>query len=284
MLLVAAACLGQAASPLDPDELVRRTVRNEVRAANDATDHLQFRSTKTTPKDSITRIYVQTKDATAGMTIAYDGKPLTAEQRKAEEERLQGFLRDPEVLHKKRNQEHEDSERTMRIVRAIPHAFLFQYAGEEQSSAGVGRPGHSLVKLTFRPNPSYQPPSRVEQVLVGMEGFVLIDADAGRLATIDGSLFRDVGFGWGILGHLDKGGHFLVQQAQESSDIWAVTRMHLKFNGKILLFKSLVIDSNEVFSDFQRVPADLTFAQAVEMLRKEEFPEPVTTNASRNSQ
>src|SRR5262249_26936769 len=150
----------------------------------------------------------------------------------------------------------------------------------EQSSAGVGRPGHPLAKLTFRPNTSYQPPTRVEQVLVGMEGFVLIDADAGRLATIDGTLFRDVGFGWGILGHLDKGGHFLVQQEQASGDIWALTRMSLKFTGKILLFKNLNIDSNEVFSDFRRVPPDLTFAQAVEMLRKAESPEPVTTNAS----
>jgi hypothetical protein len=36
------------------------------------------------------------------------------------------------------------------------------------------------------------------------------------------------------------------------------------------LFKSIVIKSDEVFSDFRRVPADTTFAQGVEMLKAEE--------------
>jgi hypothetical protein len=46
--------------------------------------------------------------------------------------------------------------------------------------------------------------------------------------------------------------------------------MSLTFTGKILLFKSLAIKSDEVFSDFRRVPDDLTFAQGVEMLKAEE--------------
>lgn len=277
ILLIEAAFARQAAAPLSssPEDLVRKTVRNEIKAANDANDHFLFRSTKTTPKGSVTKIFVETRDATAGLVIAYNGKPLTPEQRKAEDARVRRFLNDPEELRKKRNQEREDAERTMRIVRAIPDAFVFEYAGEVQSTPGVGRPVHPLVKLTFRPNPRYQPPSRVEQVLTGMQGFVLIDADSARLAVIDGILFRDVGFGWGILGHLDRGGHFLVQQEQVAGDSWAISRMNLKFTGKILFVKNLVIDSNEVFSGFKRVPADLTFAQAIELLRKEEMtPQP----------
>lgn len=256
--------------PASPDELVRRAVRNEIQAANGENDRFLFWSTKTTPKGSVTKIYVETKNATAGLVVAYNGKPLTAEQRKAEDARVRRFLNDPEELRKKRNQEREDADRTMKIVRAIPDAFLFKYAGEEQSSPGVGQPGHPLVKLTFRPNPNYDPPSRVEQVLSGMEGFVLLDTESSHLATIDGTLFREVGFGWGILGHLDRGGHFLVQQGQVSGDTWQISRMDLKFTGKIVFFKKLVIESNEVFSNFKRVSPDLTFAQALDLLQKEE--------------
>jgi hypothetical protein len=36
------------------------------------------------------------------------------------------------------------------------------------------------------------------------------------------------------------------------------------------LFKSIAIKSEEVFSDFRRVPAGTTFAQGVEMLKAEE--------------
>jgi hypothetical protein len=45
--------------------------------------------------------------------------------------------------------------------------------------------------------------------------------------------------------------------------------MSLSFNGKILLFKNISMRTDEIFSDFQRVPADTTFAQGVQMLNAE---------------
>ena len=96
----------------------------------------------------------------------------------------------------------------------------------------------------------------------------------------NGVLFKDVGFGWGILGHLDKGGHFLVQQQEVADNYWMISSMKLDITGKILLVKSLVFNMTEVFSDFKPVPKDITFAQAVELLEKEEavFAENSTTS------
>jgi hypothetical protein len=274
MVLVTAACFASQQEPVasqpEPGELVRRVVRNEMKTMSEDTDRFMFRGTKITPKGSTTKIYVETREATAGLVVAYNGKALSPDQRRTEEARVERFLNDPEELKKKRKQEREDQERTLRIMRAIPDAFLFEYAGEEQGSAGLGRAGDPLVKLKFRPNPHYQPPSRVEQVLTGMQGFVLVDIARYRLASIDGTLFRDVNFGWGILGHLDRGGHFLVQQQEIGDNRWDISRMTLDFTGKILLFRNLTISSTEVFSDFKKVPPDLTFAQALELLKKEE--------------
>jgi hypothetical protein len=45
--------------------------------------------------------------------------------------------------------------------------------------------------------------------------------------------------------------------------------MSLSFKGKILLFKNIAMRSDEVFSDFRRVPADTSFAQGVQMLKAE---------------
>jgi len=273
LLLAAASFAGQSAtvsSYRDPSDLVRKAVQNEIKAANDDTARFLFRGTKTTPKGSTTRLYVETKEATAGLVVAYNGKPLTPEQRQAEEARVERFINHPEELKKKREQERESDERTMRIVRAMPDAFLFEYAGEEQGSEGIGRAGDPLVKLKFVPNPHYQPPSHVEEVLTGMQGYVLLDAVRCRIASIDGTLFRPVGFGWGILGHLDRGGRFLVQQQEVGDNLWEISSMTLSFTGKILLLKNLNISSTEVFSGFKRVPSDMTFAQALELLKKEE--------------
>ncbi len=253
----------------DPMELMRKAVQNEIKAAHDDTARFLFRGTKTTPKGSTTRLYVETKDVTAGLVIAYNGIPLTPEQRQVEEARVERFINDPEELKKKREQEHDNAERTLRIMRAMPDAFLFENAGEESGSEGIGRIGAPLVKLKFRPNPSFQPPTRVEEVLTGMQGYVLLDSTHYRLASIDGTLFKEVGFGWGILGHLDRGGRFVVQQQEVGDNLWEISGMTLSFTGKILLFKNLSIVSTEIFTDFKQVPSDLTFAQALELLKKE---------------
>jgi hypothetical protein len=252
----------------DPVDLVRKAVQNEVKATAD--DYFMFRGVKTTSKGSTTKLYVETKEATAGLVIAYDGKPLTQDQRQGEQDRLERFVKNPEELRKKRAQEHDDADRTTRIVRALPDAFLFEYAGEEPGSTGIGKPGEPLVKLKFRPNPDYHPPSHVEEVLTGMQGHILVDAHRFRVASIDGTLFKPVGFGWGILGHLDRGGHFIVHQQEVEDNCWEISSMTVNFTGKILLFKNLFIESTEVFTGFKRVSSDLSFAQAIDLLKKEE--------------
>jgi hypothetical protein len=120
-----------------------------------------------------------------------------------------------------------------------------------------------------------------------MDGTLLIDPVAHRLAEIDGTLFQPVSFGWGILGRLDKGGHFLVQQADVGDNSWELSRMSLSFTGKILLFKNIFIKSEEVFSDFRRVPNDTTFAQGVKLIEAEATRSPTagpeTAKAENNS-
>ena len=234
--------------------------------------HHMFLSRKETGHGSQTKLYCETKDAMAGMAVAYDDKPLTRDQRLAEEARLEQLMKDPEELKKKREREKEDAERVGRIVRAMPDAFLFDYDGTEPSAPGVGQAGDELVRLKFRPNPKYDPPTRTEQVLEGMQGYLLIDAGKKRIAMIDGTLFKDVGFGWGILGHLDRGGHFLVEQGDVGDGSWDMRRMSLAFTGKILFFKRIDIKSTEVLSDFRPVPRGLSFAQGVDLLKKQEAP------------
>jgi hypothetical protein len=239
---------------LPPAELVRQTVNNEVKASQVESARHMFVSRKETAHGSQTKLYCETRDAMAGMAIAYDDKPLTAQQRAAEEARLDGLVNDPAELAKKRQREKEDVERMSRIMRAMPDAFLYEYAGTETGKAGIGKAGDELVRLRFRPNPKYDPPSHVEQVLAGMQGDLLIDANRHRIARIDGTLYKEVGFGWGILGHLDKGGHFLVEQGDVGDGTWDIARMSLAFTGKVLIFKHLDFKSNEVLSDFRPVP------------------------------
>jgi len=255
---------------LPPAELVRLTVAHEVATAEHESVKHRFRSRRETGHGSQTKIYVETRDAMLGMVVAYNDQPASAAQMQAEKNRLQRLIKDPDQLRRRQKQEKEDTEHTLRIVRALPEAFLYEYDGTQDGSDDVGRIGDKLLRLKFRPNPTYAPASHVEQVLTGMHGELLIDAQCHRIARIDGTLFKEVGFGWDILGHLDKDGHFMVQQAEVTDGTWDVTRMVLNFTGKILLLKSLNINTDEVFSDFWRVPESMTIAQGVELLESQE--------------
>jgi hypothetical protein len=261
----------QQAPPLElsPDDLVRQTVAREVAAADQTSHPHRFRSRRQTPRGSQTKLYVETKDAMAGMLIAINDQPLSAPQHQAEMDHLNWLAGNPEQLRKKRAREKEDADRTLRIVKALPDAFRYQYAGTEVCRPDLGKPGDELVRLEFTPNPRYSPPSKTEQVLEGMKGYLLIDTTAHRIALIDGTLFREVSFGWGIIGHLDKGGHFRVQQADVGDGSWEITAMSLKITGKILVFKGISMITDDSLGDFHPVPEDLTFSQGVDLLRSE---------------
>jgi hypothetical protein len=252
-----------------PEKLVRAAVANEAAAARNSSIKHMFRSRRQSAKGSQTRLYVETNDAMAAMLVAVNDHPLTAEQQQTEDGHLSWLMNNPDQLRKKQAREKEDADRTLRIVKALPDAFVYQYDGTVTGTQAMGSPGAQLARLKFSPNHNYNPPSRVEEVLSGMEGYLLIDVQAKRLAKIDGTLYRDINFGWGLVGRLDKGGHFIVQQANLGDGSWDITDMHLDIKGKILLVKSLSMVSDEVFSDYRRLPDNLPFAKGVEMLKAE---------------
>lgn len=246
---------------MNPQELVRKAVANETNSSQDDVSFM-FRVRRQSPKGVQTRQYVETAQGTAGMLVATNGRPLNAAERQQEFARLDQLLRNPAELQRKQKQQKEDSERVDRMVKCLPDAFHYEYAGTEEVD------GLKLVRLRFEPNPAFDPPSREQQVFTGMDGFLLIEPNQARIARIDGTLFKDVGFGWGILGHLDRGGRFVVVQAPVANGYWTTVHMRLSFTGKALFFKSINIQTTEDSSDFRRVPGHMTYAQGVELLKK----------------
>ena len=247
--------------PLDPNDLVRRAAANEIKA-NNSHVYFMFKDRNEEKGRSNTKEVVQTPQGGLTRTLAINDQPLTPEQRAKDDQKLQKFANDPEARRKKKESTKEDDERDALMLSSLPDAFLYTYAGEEPGPSGP------VIHLTFRPNPKFNPPNHETMVYLGMQGDMLIDAKAVRIAKIDGTLFKDVNFGWGILGRLYKGGKFLIEQKDVGNDHWETVRQVLQFNGRILMIKSLTISSTETTYDFRPVPANITTAQALELLYK----------------
>jgi hypothetical protein len=263
LLLMASFAAAQRAENSSPGELIQATVAKEL-AASDAPGHYMYRLTKDTPEYSQTKEMIETRDWLIGRLISVNHQPLRPEQQQKEDRRLRELLTDPSALRALQKREHRDEERVRGMMRALPDAFIYEYAGtERQACCG------ELIRLKFRPNPKFDPPSLASRVYQGMEGTMLVDPTVRRLVRVDAELVRDVEFGWGFFGRLYRGGTFFLEQRDVGSGRWAMTTLALHFTGRILLFKKINIDSVRKASDFRRMPDNLTLEQGLALLLKE---------------
>ncbi len=247
---------------ISANDLVRRVIHNEDGASSNGPRYM-YRLRTVKPERTVVKEMIETNDGTVGRLLSVNDHPLTADQRTSDEKKLNKLLNDPDERKDRMEEQKKDEQRTRMMVKALPDAFLYKYDGEETAN------GTQCIRLSFQPNPNFDPPSRELMVYKGMQGHMLIDPKQERLVRIDANLFQDVTFGWGILGRLNKGGHFLVEQA-DVGEGWETTRMELDFVGKALMFKTIKIKESETASDFRKVPPNLSLAQGVDLLRKSE--------------
>lgn len=250
--------------PANPADLVRKIVANENAPDSDNT-HYVYRLIRKKPEHTETREMIETDQGVIGRLLMIDGKPLSPADRVKEDKRLQRLVTDPQQLAQKQKSQKDDDRRTRNMVAALPDAFLYEYAGTKNEE-----PWGELVMLNFKPNPNFDPPQRETIVYKGMQGTMAIAVPAYRIAKIEAKLFRDINFGWGILGHLDQGGQFTVEQKPvegANGTNWEPSHMVLHFTGKALIFKTIRINQDEATADFHLVP-NMTVAQAVDLLKK----------------
>lgn len=247
--------------PASANALVRSVVENELRSNSDSSTLYAFKQRTERASGVTTKQIVETPDGVISRVLSKNDKPLSPEERKKDDSRINRLL-DPKQMREKAKEQKTDEQRTRTMVQSLPDAFMYEYRGTEP-----GKNGTELVKLYFKPNQNFDPPTRETLVFEGMEGHIWIDPQAMRIAKIDGTMFRDVSIGWGIVGHLDKGGRFIVEQEEVAKGYWATTRLVLDFTGKALIFKNIRIKQTETLSDFRPVPR-MTVAQALDFLRK----------------
>lgn len=258
-------CLHAQEAPDDPVALVRAASWNELHSSNSGLggQPFRFRLRKQDENGSTTKDIVETKDGDIARLIAVDDKPLTPDRAKAERARLDNLLAHPELQAHRHKKEQEDSGRSNEMIRLLPDAFLYTYRGI------VNTPSGPAWRLTFEPNQKFIPPDREAEVYHGMAGELWIDCGQKRMSKLDAHLISDVDFGWGIVGRLFKGGTILVVQQDVGEHHWETVHLKLNLTGKILMLKSLVIQSIEDGSNYKPVSKNLTYQDAIHLLESE---------------
>ena len=249
-----------AMTPVQAQALVERAVSAEMRTAQDASHPMRYRLRKSSPRLTTVKEIFETREGAVARLLSIGDKPLSAADEEKEQARLDGLLSDPGRQRHRKQNEDADTGRALKVLHALPQAFLYQFAGTGWGSAG------KVEKFTFKPNPQFSAPDLETQVLTAMAGEIWIDASQMRVTRLEGHLQKDIDFGWGILGRLNKGGWIVIEQADVGGRQWRIVRFQMAMSGRVL-FKNKSFDTMEEQTQFEPLPAGLGYRQAIQMLR-----------------
>jgi hypothetical protein len=138
-------------------DLARKVVTNELRLQNEDHDHWMYRLEKEESGGKQAQEILETNSGSLSQLLSIDGHPLDAKQQRKENERMQRLVSHPDEQRKLQQVSNKKAEQGARLFRILPDVFVFGYAGRQGD----------LVTLTFRPDPTFQPPSLEARVSSG---------------------------------------------------------------------------------------------------------------------
>ena len=242
-------------SSSQPGAIVRRCAQNLLKQIRSPTP-IRFQERMEAPWGSEVRDVILTKEGRVDRLIAAGDHPLTAAQQKKEVDRLKALLQRSASQTVTPAQDAE-TQRRLKLVAAIPTAFSYQMSGTQESGA---------QGFKFFPAEYFNPESRETRVYKGMRGVIQVDPRVDQLLLVNGEIFRNVSFGWGILGRLHKGGHFRIEQREVLPNVWEITDMDFDFTYTVFLFSQSHYIRKTSNTAYTRIDPDTGFPEAIEML------------------
>jgi hypothetical protein len=239
--------------------LVRQIVENELQARVKEPISWRYFSQVQEEGESRSGIVIETQKGALKRLFAQNGRPLTQKQRQQEDERIGELIRNPRDLEEEAHKEKDDLQKTWTLFKFLPDALLYT----QESSDG------QILRLSFRPNPSFNPPTVESRIFRVLQGSILVDSGQKRLIELRAVMSRDLEFVWGIFGKLRKGGSLNLRQEQIEPGYWVMTSLNVQVTGRAWFFKTIGRQIQEFRWAFQRVPGNLTPEEAAVMAKRE---------------
>lgn len=233
----------------DTKQFVQQAVNDELAADRDDHSRWIYHEVDRKPNNAVVQWVGQTANGDVNRIISRNGRQIPEAEQRAS---IDKFIHDPVAQAKRRRSGQHDDEQAEALLRLLPVAFIWTETGSDEKT----------TTLHFKPDPNFRPPSREARVFSAMEGDMTVENSHHRIQELKGTMIRDVNFGWGLLGKLEKGGSFSVERRETGPGVWQITETHVHIQGHALLFKSISEQEDDEKSSFTREPDNVTFEQA----------------------
>ncbi|WP_125485111.1 hypothetical protein [Edaphobacter aggregans] len=239
--------------------IVRAAVQTELTADRDDHSRWRYRDLYSNPDGEFLFHVVETDHGSIKKKLKQNGQPLTPDQLRAEDARIQSFVNDPAQQAKQRKDGEQDDKRAENMLRLLPDAFLWTVKSDAPDA----------VTLAFTPDPDFTAPSMEARVFAAMAGEIVVSKPQNRIQSIKGKLIHDVKFAYGLFGRMYQGGTFNIERRELAPKVWQITESHIHIDGHVLLFKNIHEQEDEVKTDFRPTPPATTLEQAATILKGE---------------
>jgi hypothetical protein len=273
MLLIPGAALAQApaaSSPAssaptsDPREIIRRAGENDFANDQKARDytyvernfeqrldkHGRVESTKIT-----TREFMILYDEPVERLIARDDKPLSPDEARKEQERIDKWAEkhkneSPEEKQKRLAAEEKDREDDRAFVKEVADAYNFQMLPDEKLG------GRDAFVIDAEPRAEFQPRSKEGKYLSKFRFRIWVDKADYDWVKLDAQVIDTVSWGLFLL-RLHQGSRIVMEQTRVNDEVWLPLHIQLKVDARLGLIKGFSANADVTFKDYQKFRSEV---------------------------
>lgn len=181
--------------------------------------------------------------------IAVDGKPLSLDHQKQEENKLRQEIakrksESPDAKRQRVANYERDRQRDNTMMQQLTAAFDFELLK-------TGRlDGFDVYILRATPKPGYKPPNLDSQVLPGMQGRMWIDQKSFQWVRVTAQVIHPVSI-MGFLASVQPGTRFELEKRPIGNGIWAPAHFSMHSSALVLGLFSHKSQEDQTFTDYK---------------------------------
>ena len=183
-----------------------------------------------------------------------DGKPLSDEEQKKENEKTQKRIEELQKQEKKNEVKEEKAKEEGKDQKEKddPGIEVFLRVSQFVNPRRERFRGQDVLVFDFLPNPEYKPKNLEERVVRELAGVVWVDEKAHDVARLEAYFVGDVKIAGGLLANVQKGTSFVFEQAYVNNEVWLPTYVEAHVGVRVLLVKGFKINVANRYSDYKR--------------------------------
>lgn len=227
--------------------------KNYICTMTQIADEFSSNGSKKTHTDQYQAFYVNNTEVLEH--ISRDGQPLSAQDAKKEQERV-----DKLVAKLKARQNKPDKNEVQLSASRLLKLATFTNPRREVID---GRP--TLV-FDYRGNPGAKAENLSDEIMRLVAGTLWVDEHDNAILRLNGSLQQNFHVGGGLLVNIKKGSWFDFTEKPINGEIWFPAQFNVHVDGRFLLVKGFNGDGHDTFSDYRKLKTSVTILPGAQVL------------------